>query len=394
MGGGAERSVLTLHQSLLDLGHDSRLLVGSKRGNEPGVVEIDRNRPIPGVLRVTRRLESSGLQNLYSPWFRALSSQLAGTDVVHMHSLWKSRENFADLTGVKQIASEFPTVMTLRDSWMLTGHCACPVGCQRWQTGCGRCPDLARTPAVQRDWTAMNWRRKRRTVQRTNLYVTTVSHWLKDEVTKSPIFKEKPIHVVHNSINEDAFQPADREQKRQSLSIPPNRFVVLLVAKGIDGPSYEAIDALNALDPSKFHLLLVSKPNSISTEQLSIPTTILSPRMTEAEMAECYQASDVTVVPSYFETFGRVAAESLFCGTPVIAYRTGGLPEIINDGCCGRTIDPGDTTALINELKTMASHPQQLEEMRAECVAHSRPRFNRNRIATDYLSVYRQAADS
>ena len=174
-GGGAERSVLTLHQSLLALGHESRLFVGSRQLDEPGVIEIERKRPVPGLLRITSRLEQRGLQNLYAPWFRRLPDLIGDADIVHMHSLWKARNSFADLSGIKTISDRYPTVMTLRDGWMLTGHCACPIGCDRWKTGCGSCPDLQRPPAIQKDYSRQNWNRKRRTIQKSPLHVTGLS---------------------------------------------------------------------------------------------------------------------------------------------------------------------------------------------------------------------------
>ncbi len=163
-GGGAERCVLTLHKSLLELGHESRLWVGAKYTNEAQVYEIGRERPIPGVLRISRWLENRiGWQNLYAPWFRNLHKKLGpDVDVVHVHSLWNSRSGFADLTGVVRLARRYPMVMTLHDAWMLTGHCACFFNCERWKIGCGSCPDLTIPPAVQCDTTHFNWRRKRR----------------------------------------------------------------------------------------------------------------------------------------------------------------------------------------------------------------------------------------
>ena len=79
-GGGAERSVLTLHNSLRRQGHDCRLFVGTKNRDDEAVFEIEQHRPIPGVLRITRRLERIGIQNLYAPWFRRLPDVIGEAD--------------------------------------------------------------------------------------------------------------------------------------------------------------------------------------------------------------------------------------------------------------------------------------------------------------------------
>lgn len=396
-GGGAERSVLTLHRSLLAQGHNSRLFVGCKQLDEPGVIEIERRRSIPGILRITSRLEQQGIQNLYAPWFRRLPDVIGEADVVHLHSLWKGRNSFADLTGVKTIADRYPTVMTLRDGWMLTGHCACPIGCERWKTGCGKCPDLVRPPTIERDYTRLNWNRKRRTVQRSDLHVTAVSSWLKSQIEQSPIFAGKKIHVVHNSVDADGFRPGSRQAARESLGIPADRFVVLLAGQSIEGfhqgISQHAVKALNQLNDPQIHTMLIGRAASEVAKTLNGAATVVPFRHTQQEMAECYQAADLTLVPSEYETFGRVAAESLFCGTPVLAFATGGLADIVIDGVCGKLVPTGDVDAMASAIAEFSNCPDKLSSIRERCVDNVRKRFNTEQIAEEYLRVYQQVIE-
>ena len=393
-GGGAERSVLTLHQSLRELGHDCRLFVGSKILDEPGVIEIEQQRPIPGVLRITRRLEQQGIQNLYAPWFRKLPDLIGEADIVHLHSLWKVRHGFADLTGIRKIAKRYPTVMTLRESWMLTGHCACPIGCDRWKSGCGSCPDLKRAPSVQTDFTRFNWQRKRTTIQKSDLHITTISSWLRQQVQQSPICEGKKVHVVHNSVDEHSFFPADRATARDALSIPHDKFVVLLAGQSIEGIhegiSQHAVKALNLLDDPDIHALLVGRSARDVAATLKKRSSVVPYRESPQEMAQCYQAADLTIVPSEYETFGRVAAESLFCGTPVLAFATGGLTDIIVPNVCGKLVPTGDVDALAAGLAELKSNPDALLRMRQDCVSYVRQRFDARSIALQYGRVYRE----
>lgn len=392
-GGGAERSVLTLHQSLLAMGHDSRLYVGRNYLHEPGVIQIPQEQTVPGLLRITRRLEEGwGLQNLYAPWFRNLHKQIGEADVVHFHSLWKSGHAFADLTGIANLSKRYPTLMTLRDGWMMTGHCACPIGCDRWKIGCGRCPDLERAPGIRQDWTATNWKRKQRTIQKSPLHVTTVSTWLKRQVESSPIFTGKPVRVVHNSVDADVFCPGDSEQARRALGINRDSFVVLLAGQSIEGIhqniSQHAVQALNTLGDQGIVTLLVGRSASAVAKTLHTPSIQVPFRETPAEMAECYRAADLTLVPSEYETFGRVAAESLACGTPVLAFATGGLTDIVEDGVCGRLVPTGDTIAFKQALEVLKASPQVLRAMRSKCSESARQRFSTEKIAAEYLDAY------
>jgi glycosyltransferase involved in cell wall biosynthesis len=396
-GGGAERSVLTLHKTLLELGHHSRLWVGEKRGDDPEVYEIARERSIPGMLRLTRWLEDGvGLQALYAPWFRSLHKQLGSdVDVVHIHSLWNMRQGFADLSGVVRLARRYPTVMTLRDCWMLTGHCACYYGCQRWKTGCGKCPDLAIPPAVPRDTTGINWRRKRRAIQRSPVRVTAVSNWLKDQVAQSPIFAGKPIDVVHNSIDETSFFPGSQQEARAALGVPQDAFVVLLAGQGLEGARQgrprPAVEALNRLSEFGITALLVGRSAANVAAMIDTPRVAVPFQESPAAMAQCYRAADLTIVPSEVETFGRVAAESLCCGTPVVAFATGGLTDIVKPGTSGWLVPTGDIEALAKAIQQVFQNRGELNQIRRTCAPWAATQFATQEIAEQYVRVYREA---
>ncbi len=71
--------------------------------------------------------------------------------IVHAHNL---HGNYFDLRALPALCQAAPLVLTLHDAWLLAGHCAHSMGCERWRTGCGNCPDLGVYPAVRRDATA------------------------------------------------------------------------------------------------------------------------------------------------------------------------------------------------------------------------------------------------
>ncbi len=70
-----------------------------------------------------------------------------------------------------------------------------------------------------------------------------------------------------------------------------------------------------------------------------------------------YVAADVTVLPSYYESFGMVALEAMACASPVIASRVGGLTETIRDGVTGFLVPEGDAPALAERLETVLADP-------------------------------------
>src|SRR5207249_2562667 len=96
-------------------------------------------------------------------------------DVFHAHNL---HGGYFDLRLLPALSRRSPFVLTLHDAWLLSGHCAHSLDCERWLGGCGACPDLSLYPAVKRDATAQNWQQKRRIYADARLHVATPSRWL------------------------------------------------------------------------------------------------------------------------------------------------------------------------------------------------------------------------
>ena len=130
-------------------------------------------------------------------------------------------------------------------------------------------------------------------------------------------------------------------------------------------------------------------------DRLLTDIPVIVPRQHEAAgMRTCYQAANVTVVTSEYETFGRVAAESMFCGTPVIAFDTGGLPEIVVPGESGWLVPFGDIAKLSSTLKDVMENSEELSHIGIRCTEWANRRFSLKPITDQYLAVYRQTIES
>ena len=177
-GGGAEAVALGLHRALRAKGNDTRLAVGWKRTAEDGVVEIGeahtrRERLLrdPGVALDLLR----GREDFRFPGSHRLVELASQADVLQLHNL---HGGYFDLRLLPNLTARLPTVATLHDEWLYTGHCAYTLDSERWLTGCGRCPHLDSYPRLLVDGTAGNWRRKRALYERSRLHFVAPSQWL------------------------------------------------------------------------------------------------------------------------------------------------------------------------------------------------------------------------
>src|SRR5262245_10232064 len=215
-GGGAERISMDLLKGFESLGTESWLAVARRRSEHPRIVSLytsphvdySREHPIRRARLKARRFldERVGLEDFNHPYTRHLLD-LTGSrpDVVLCNNL---HGGYFDLRQLPRLSLRVPVVLRLADSWTLTGHCAVPGSCDRWRTGCGRCPDLAAPPAIARDATRINWRRKRWIYARSRVFLTAPSRWMLDRARDSMLAPAiADARVVANGVDLGVFRP-------------------------------------------------------------------------------------------------------------------------------------------------------------------------------------------
>lgn len=389
---------MSLHRGLRALGHESTLFVGEKLLDVPGVFAIPYVRGLPGSRRLARWLESrTGWLDIYNPSFRNLVKVIPrDTDLVHFHNLWGSA-GFADLGALPSLTRRWPAVLTEHQNWTFTGHCACFHDCERWRTGCGACPRLDIPPAIPRDGTAFNWRRRRRIIRRSRLSFVGVSDYVCRLARQSPMWRGRRVDRIYNGVDAGVFRPASfarRMELRRRFGIPDGALVVLMSGQTLcgfrEGIAGEGFEALNRLAYPRVVPLLVGQHAAAAAACLDMPSVALGHRRGSEAMAECYQAADLTLVTSRVEAFGRIAAESQACGTPVVAFDTGGLAEVVLNGIGGLSVRQGDVPGLMEALRHMLGS----EEFRRQCSSRGRAFvervFEERRIAQEYADLYHE----
>lgn len=307
-------------------------------------------------------------------------------DIVHLHNI---HGHDCHLGMLFSYFREHHTrlIWTFHDCWAFTGYCTYFTlsGCRKWQSGCSRCPQR-RSYSWLFDRSGELFEAKRRLLQGLDLTIATPSQWLADLVGQS-FLKDCPVQVINNGIDLSVFRPVQSGFRRKYAL--EDKKIVLGVSfewearKGLD----VFIDLAQRLGDG-YQIVLVGTDEKTARQ---LPPGILSIRRTQdqTELAGIYSAADVLVNPTREENYPTVNMEAIACGTPVVTFRTGGSPEML-DGTCGAVVACDDIDALEAEIVRICRDRPFPEE---QCAAKARA-FDQKQKYKEYLELYERVVAS
>jgi glycosyltransferase involved in cell wall biosynthesis len=329
-------------------------------------------------------------------WIRRTSLQAVGPipDVVNLHwiSRWIDQPSF-----FASLPRDLPVVWSLHDMNPFTGGCHHAGDCERFTDHCQDCPQL-KNPAP-RDDAFRFFEAKRRCYTRKNLHVVSSSDWMNAQARRSALLRNaRSFHRIPLGLDTELFKPIDKSCARQALAIDSERFAVGFACADLssrDKGGALLVDALHALaDKAKITLLVFGAgklPDSTGKYQLIELGSVNSPRL----QSLFYSACDVFAAPSQIESFGLTALEAMACGTPVVAFQTGGLVDVVADGETGLLEKKvSSVTGLHDQLDWMLQHPAERHNMGLAARQRVEKQFASTLMARRYVELYNRLLGS
>ena len=303
-------------------------------------------------------------------------------DIVHLHNI---HGHDCDLELLFTYFKEKKTklVWTFHDCWAFTAYCPhfTMAKCDKWKTYCSDC--------VQRgeyswffDRSSAIFEKKKQLFIGLDLTIVTPSQWLADLVKQS-FLKDYPVRVINNGIDLSIFKSCE-SNFREKYGLKDKK-ILLGVAfgwgnrKGLD----VFLELEKRLDRNYYQIILVGTDNETDRQ---LPENIISIHRTndQRELAEIYAAADLLVNPTREENFPSVNIESLACGTPVLTFRTGGSPEILDESC-GSVVDCDDIDSLEKEIVSICMEQPYTRE---SCIKRAEAFDQQNRFK-EYVELYK-----
>ncbi|MHB9133266.1 MAG: N-acetyl-alpha-D-glucosaminyl L-malate synthase BshA [Armatimonadota bacterium] len=223
--------------------------------------------------------------------------------------------------------------------------------------------------------------------------LTAVSAYLAD-ATQGDFLLSKPIHVIHNFIDTTRFRRRELPAcYRENFAHPDERLLIhisnMRPVKRISD-IVRAFARIQQAIPARL-VFVGDGPDRISAERLACELEVAD-RITfagnQAHVENMLAVSDLFLLASEVESFGLAALEALACEVPVVAYRIGGLPEVVDDGVCGLLVPEEIPDALADAAIALLSDSDRLAEYRAAGRAHAITQFSEEEGIRAYEQYY------
>jgi glycosyltransferase involved in cell wall biosynthesis len=404
--GGAAKGAYRLHQAIRHAGHFSQMAVRRKWSHDPDVHRAGYNpwrttwrrlrRRLPGLRpdRASFTFNHDLDQGIdLAPLLARLPTEV---DLVCLH--WVT--DFLTTRDIHRLAHWFnaPLAWVLMDQEPVTGGCHYAFGCQRFQQQCGHCPLLAHSGP--RDRSHVVWQNKRRWLSDLPIVFVAGNRWAAQRVAESSLFGGHRVASIPLAIDIDTFRPSDRRAARSRLGLPNNKRLVFFGATDLTEPRkggavlVEALHHLAArlrdprwrLAPEEVALVVAGRQSQRLLDGVPLAWHDLGFLDGDEALAAAYQAADVFVCPSLEDAGPLMLSEAMLCGTPVVAFPTGGAPDLIDSGATGYLAAPRDPADFAHGILTVLAS-QQPGELAKAARRRAAERHAPHRVAQQYLEL-------
>jgi glycosyltransferase involved in cell wall biosynthesis len=401
--GGAARASYRLHQSLLDCGVTSSMLVQNKFGDDFNVQLYTKSTVQKLWEKIRTIVDNFPVQfyrkrnrTLFSPsWigFNDIIKEInyINPDIVHLHWISNAMVKIEDLAKIKQ-----PIVWTLHDNWAFTGGCHIMWECEKYKASCGSCPRLGSN--TDKDLSRRIFLRKKNTYNKIpRMVIIGLSRWITNCTKESTLLRNHKVVNIPNPIDTKIFKPSDKKYARNLWNLPQDKKLVLFGAMSatsdINKGFKELVSSLDLLEDENIEFVIFGSSEPREKQPFKQKTHYLGHLHDDVSVIALYSAVDLMVVPSLQETLPQTASEAMACGTPVVAFGHTGLLDIVEHkktGYLAKSFDVSDLATGIQWVLNSGNYSDLCLRAREKIVRE----FDSSIIAGRYIELYKSVIHS
>lgn len=378
-----------------------RLLVNERQTNDVEIVEVADTK-LKKFIRKYRFFLEKGLFTLKEVSKKerfSFSTAFTGNniskhplvqeaDILHIH--WTNNSFLSHKNLEQLIRLNKPTVITMHDMWYFTGGCHYAGECTGFMRDCGNCKFLKK-PKVH-DLSYQIKKRKEQ-IYAPNITFVACSTWLADVAKTSSLLRSSNVMSIPNPIDTSVFTPQNKLESRSRFNLPADKTLILYVAAKVDderkGYKYLAA-ALKKLHDSdsvlKKNLEVIVMGNVKDKEEIDFhfPTHFVGSLSKTDVIVSCYNAADLFIAPSLEDNLPNTIVESIACGTPVVAFNVGGIPDIIDHKQNGYLAAYKNALDLVNGIEWVLAQP----DISDACLEKAENTFSESVVSSQFVNLY------
>lgn len=308
-------------------------------------------------------------------------------DIVHLGNL---HGNFVNIPMLLNFLgkNKIPTSITLHDCFFFTGYCTHYTvnNCFKWKESCFDCQYIEKNRSWFFDKSNFLFNAKKDAFNKIkNLGVIGVSDWITEQAKQSQILgNAKLIKRIYDWVDLETFKFTSSDI-REKLNIKDKIVLGCIATKWDDNKGLSRIINLSRVLSDKYIILLIGQVDAV----IQLPKNMIHVDFVDGvnELAKYYSVFDMFIQFSLQETFGKVVAESLSCGTPAIVFDSTASPELVNEEC-GQVLDKNaDQQTIINAIEKIVSNGKQFYG--EKCRKRAEELFEKDKNVQEYLDVFK-----
>lgn len=402
--GGGARSAFRLHQGLLKLGVESRMLVLHRFSKEASISKYEwpkdrirrwiygrKKEKVKNKLLAYKSTKPQGFElfSVDQTPFENLADQLADYDLINLH--WVA--GFVDIESLfSSLPKDKPIVWRLSDMNPLTGGCHYDAECGKYLTECQSCPQLGSTK--NDDLSNEIWNRKKSVFEKIGserFYFVTQSKWMAENTSKSVIFSKYNTTVIPNGLDASIFCPRDSSASREVFNIPKDKKVLLFVSDSITNKRKGLQFLIDAIDqlPNPDEIILCTIGRALNDKINKNKFIELGNISDDRLLSMAYSMADFFIIPSVQDNLPNTVIESLSCGTPVVGFPVGGIKDMITHGKNGYLCDEVSVESLATYIQKAVENSSIFDriEIRKQAVLNYSQKVQAERMANLYTEI-------
>lgn len=402
--GGAGRACMRLNKALNAEGIDSKVAVNFLFKDGPDVQNLSKGFfsnwfSAAGIIieRFYSKLFTKAVPIPFSfpVWGKDISGRklLRSADIIHLH--WINHAFLRPEDIAKLSALNKPIVWTFHDSNAFTGGCHVRYDCDHFMNECGDCPVLKNPGPADRSHNI--WLRKDRAYKQLKFSIVSPSQWMAESIARSKLLGMAEIVMIPNTLDTNLFKPIVKSEAREQLGLSTDKFILMSgfmpSRKDLHKGTPYLIEAIEIfikeyqILPDQVELIIFGNRDDKKVPDFPVRTTFMGTISDDETLALYYSSADVFLAPSLEDNLPNTVMESLACGTPVAAFATGGIPDMVKHKHNGYLAEYRSSADLAEGIAWIYNYPNKLE-LNVNARKTIEDHFSEHIIAREHIKLY------